>query len=80
MVISADKLTTVVPEDTPMDEVSSLKTTLARTMEEIRNKTSKLTVHDLRRLLFRCAAILITLNQVGDFQASLIVVLRLGIV
>ncbi|PPQ71810.1 hypothetical protein CVT24_006200, partial [Panaeolus cyanescens] len=73
------KLTSVVPEDTPMDEVLSLKSTLAHTMEEIRNKTSKHTVHDLRRLLFRCAAILITLNQCDYGLLHYLVYLPFGV-
>jgi hypothetical protein len=38
---------------------------MARTMEEIRRKNSTLTVQDLKRLLFRCAATLISLAKVS---------------
>jgi phosphatidylinositol 4-kinase len=45
-----------------------LKYKLSNTLEEIRRKNSKLTVHDLRRLLFRCAATVIAMENVGILQ------------
>jgi len=46
---------------------------MARTTEEIRSKDSTLTVQDLRRLLFRCAAILISQSKVrSQFRQGLI--------
>lgn len=39
---------------------------MADTMNDIRNKRSTLTIQDLKRLLFRCAAIIISLEKVGN--------------
>jgi hypothetical protein len=39
-------------------------------MEEIRGKSSSLTVQDLKRLLFRCAATLISLEKVSYHTGS----------
>ncbi|EDR14914.1 uncharacterized protein LACBIDRAFT_187897 [Laccaria bicolor S238N-H82] len=44
-------------------EIQALRSQMLQTMNEIRQKKSALTVHDLRRLLFRCAATLISLDQ-----------------
>ncbi|KAG2366053.1 hypothetical protein BDR07DRAFT_1328601 [Suillus spraguei] len=43
--------------------VQSFKDKMADTMNDIRNKRSSLTVQDLQHLLFRCAAILISLEK-----------------
>ncbi|KAG2132611.1 hypothetical protein BD769DRAFT_1666055 [Suillus cothurnatus] len=43
--------------------VQPFKDKLADTMSDIRNKRNSLTVQDLQRLLFRCAAILISLEK-----------------
>ena len=59
-----DKHTTLPPQIAPSTEISALKAKLSYTMEEIRVKNSNLTVHDLKRLLFRCAATLISLKKV----------------
>ncbi|KAF8163506.1 hypothetical protein B0H34DRAFT_795214 [Crassisporium funariophilum] len=63
----ADKLATLPPQTAPSAEINALKFKLSHTMEEIRKKNSSLTVHDLRRLLFRCAATLISLEK-GDYD------------
>ncbi|KAF8969865.1 hypothetical protein BDZ97DRAFT_1937223 [Flammula alnicola] len=60
---SVDKLATLPPETAPSTDIDALKSKLSHTLEEIRGKNSKLTVHDLRRLLFRCAASLISLEK-----------------
>jgi phosphatidylinositol 4-kinase len=39
---------------------------MADTMNAIRGKTSPLTIQDLKRLLFRCAATLISLEKVRN--------------
>jgi len=52
------------PENAPSAEINALKSKLSSTLDEIRGKNSKLTVHDLRRLLFRCAATLIAMEKV----------------
>lgn len=59
-----DKLATLPPQIAPSTEISAIKAKLSHTMEEIRVKNSNLTVHDLKRLLFRCAATLISLKKV----------------
>ncbi|KDQ11709.1 hypothetical protein BOTBODRAFT_147082 [Botryobasidium botryosum FD-172 SS1] len=41
-------------------EIHALKAKMTKAVEEIRNKTSTLTVQDLKRLLFRCASVLIS--------------------
>ena len=54
-------------------EIQALRSQMLQTMNEIRQKKSALTVHDLRRLLFRCAATLISLDHVSifSFQSNL---------
>jgi phosphatidylinositol 4-kinase len=47
----------------PPTEIDVLKSKLSQTLEGIREKSSKLTVHDLRRLLFRCAATIIAMEN-----------------
>lgn len=59
-----DKLEKLPPQSAPSAELHALKTKMARTTDEIRSKSSALTVQDLRRLLFRCAATLISLEKV----------------
>ncbi|QRV86070.1 phosphatidylinositol 3- and 4-kinase [Ceratobasidium sp. AG-Ba] len=49
------------PTKAPFVEIKALKAKLAISIAEIRDRTSKLTVQDLRRLLFRCAAVLMAL-------------------
>ncbi|CAE6400878.1 unnamed protein product, partial [Rhizoctonia solani] len=51
------------PTQAPFVEIKALKAKLAVSVAEIRNRTSKLTVQDLRRLLFRCAAVLMALPE-----------------
>ncbi|KAF8798204.1 hypothetical protein BYT27DRAFT_7178838 [Phlegmacium glaucopus] len=63
----SDKLATLPPQNAPSTEIKALKAKLSDTMEEIRAKNSNLTVHDLRRLLFRCAATLISLKK-NDYE------------
>jgi hypothetical protein len=58
-----DKLATLPPESAPPREIDALKDKLSHTLEGIREKSSKLTVHDLRRLLFRCAATIIAMEN-----------------
>ena len=66
----ADKLAILPPQTAPSTEINALKAKLSHTMEEIRAKNSNLTVHDLRRLLFRCAATLISLKKVRPAISS----------
>ncbi|KAF7295444.1 hypothetical protein MIND_01084200 [Mycena indigotica] len=63
----ADQLEKLPPQAAPSSEIQALKAKMARTFEEIRNKVSSATVQDLKRLLFRCAATLISLPQC-DFE------------
>ncbi|KIK92048.1 hypothetical protein PAXRUDRAFT_830328 [Paxillus rubicundulus Ve08.2h10] len=51
------------PQNAPSADIPVLKVKMADTMNAIRGKTSLLTVHDLKRLLFRCAATLISLEK-----------------
>ncbi|KAG8764613.1 phosphatidylinositol-4- kinase [Ceratobasidium sp. 428] len=51
------------PTKAPFVEIKALKAKLAVSVGEIRERTSKLTVQDLRRLLFRCAAVLMALPE-----------------
>ncbi|KAF9246393.1 hypothetical protein BU15DRAFT_85159 [Melanogaster broomeanus] len=50
-------------KDAPHADILALKEKMADTMNDIRGKTSTLTVQDLTRLLFRCAATLISLEN-----------------
>ncbi|CAK5277296.1 unnamed protein product [Mycena citricolor] len=58
----SDKLEKLPPQAAPTSEIDALKAKMTRTLEEIRMKVSGSTVQDLKRLLFRCAATLISLS------------------
>lgn len=62
----SDKLEKLPPQIAPHAEIQALKVKMARSLEEIRSKSSTLTVQDLKRLLFRCAATLISLEKVSE--------------
>lgn len=51
---------------TSPQEVKLLKTRMASAIQEIAEKHSTLTFQDLKRLLFRCAAAIISLDKVGS--------------
>ncbi|KAM6500354.1 hypothetical protein JOM56_003368 [Amanita muscaria] len=57
-----DKLEQQTPESSSVD-VQSLKMQLSRAFEGVREKSSTLTVHDLRRLLFRCASFILAMKK-----------------
>ncbi|KDR73543.1 hypothetical protein GALMADRAFT_227988 [Galerina marginata CBS 339.88] len=76
---SVDKLATVPPQAAPSTEINTLKSKLSDTLEEIRGKNSKLTVHDLRRLLFRCAAMLISMEKIDYDLLHYLVSLPFGV-
>ncbi|KAG6909642.1 hypothetical protein DXG01_016424 [Tephrocybe rancida] len=58
-----DKLDKLPPHSAPSTEIHALKKKMSRTTEDVLNKNSSLTVQDLKRLLFRCAAALLSLEQ-----------------
>ncbi|KAJ7709476.1 hypothetical protein B0H17DRAFT_1155491 [Mycena rosella] len=58
-----DQLEKLPPQAAPSAEIQALKGKMALTLEEIRSKVSSSTVQDLKRLLFRCAAMLISLSK-----------------
>jgi phosphatidylinositol 4-kinase A len=64
-VVDADRLEKLPPHLSPSKEIQALKSKMSETIEHIRGKNSNLTVQDLKRLLFRCAATLISLNHVS---------------
>ncbi|KAG7092795.1 hypothetical protein E1B28_009114 [Marasmius oreades] len=59
----SEQIELLPPEHAPSAEIGALKDKLSRSMKEIRGKSSSLTVQDMKRLLFRCAATLISLPQ-----------------
>lgn len=59
-----DILDKVPPQNATLTDILALKEKLEDTMNAILQKTSTLTVQDLKRLLFRCAATLIALDKV----------------
>ncbi|KAG6880260.1 hypothetical protein C0992_001828 [Termitomyces sp. T32_za158] len=61
--LAPDKLNKLPPHSVPWTDVQDLKRKMSRTTEDILNKSSTLTVQDLKRLLFRCAATLLSLEQ-----------------
>lgn len=67
-VLGSDKLEKLPPQTAPSAEIHALKDKMAHSLGEIQNKISSLTVQDLKRLLFRCAATLISLPKVCDFS------------
>ncbi|KAJ3734042.1 hypothetical protein DFJ43DRAFT_1065841 [Lentinula guzmanii] len=64
---ASDRLEQLPPQNAPSGELTALKKKLSNTLKEIRSKTSTLTVQDLKRLLFRCAATVISLNKI-DYE------------
>lgn len=60
-------------------EIQALRSQMLQTMNEIRQKKSNLTVHDLRRLLFRCAATLISLDHCDYEMVHYLVSLPFGV-
>ncbi|KAF9265698.1 hypothetical protein L218DRAFT_986377 [Marasmius fiardii PR-910] len=60
---ASDRIEQLPPEHAPSAEIGALKDKFARSMKEIRSKSSSLTVQDMKRLLFRCAATLISMPQ-----------------
>ncbi|KAG6376278.1 hypothetical protein JVT61DRAFT_2256 [Boletus reticuloceps] len=58
-----DVLDKVPPQNTTLTDILALKRKMEDTMNAILGKTSTLTVQDLKRLLFRCAATLIALDK-----------------
>jgi phosphatidylinositol 4-kinase A len=50
---------------TSPQEIRLLKARMAESICDIAEKHSKMTLHDLKRLLFRCAATIIALEKVG---------------
>ncbi|KAG6889834.1 hypothetical protein C0995_014311 [Termitomyces sp. Mi166 len=61
--LTPDKLDKLPPHSAPSTEIQDLKRKMSRTSEDVLNKSSSLTVQDLKRLLFRCAAALLSLEQ-----------------
>ncbi|KAJ6465246.1 hypothetical protein DFH09DRAFT_1487200 [Mycena vulgaris] len=59
------------PQAAPSAEIQALKGKMARTLDKIRSKGSSLTVQDLKRLLFRCAATLISLPKLLHYLVAL---------
>ncbi|KAJ7632956.1 hypothetical protein FB45DRAFT_913996 [Roridomyces roridus] len=58
-----DQLEKLPPQAAPSEEIQALKAKVARTLDEVKKKVSSSTVQDLKRLLFRCAATLISLPK-----------------
>ena len=71
--LGADKLEKLPPQAAPSGEIQALKVKLEKTMEEIQGKNSILTVQDLKRLLFRCAATLISLEMASMSHSSVFI-------
>lgn len=59
-VIAEGDIQRPAPLAAPQAEISLLKATLAQILQEIQMKTSKMSAHDLRRILLRCASVLLT--------------------
>ncbi|KAL4067760.1 hypothetical protein J3A83DRAFT_4359655 [Scleroderma citrinum] len=60
---SRDFLDKTPPQSAPSEIVEALKRKMAETTDAIRNKNNTLVVQDLKRLLFRCATTLISLEH-----------------
>ncbi|KAG8969691.1 phosphatidylinositol-4- kinase [Tulasnella sp. 419] len=54
-----NELQKLPPTHAPSMELRALRDKLAAAVKEIQDQTSTLSIHDLKRLLFRCAAVLI---------------------
>ncbi|TFK30200.1 atypical/PIKK/PI4K protein kinase [Coprinopsis marcescibilis] len=61
--VSSDQLANPPPQHTPVEMVDALRRDMKQATKDIRDKKSVLTVHDLRRLLYRCAAVLISQKE-----------------
>lgn len=66
-----DKLEKDAPRHAQFTEIQALKAKLATTAEEIHQKKSNLTVQDLKRLLFRSTATLISIDKVSHLSVNL---------
>jgi len=62
--LASDVLDKPPPQNAPSEVVEVLKSKMADTFDTIRNRNSNLMVQDLKRLLFRCATTLISLEDV----------------
>lgn len=60
---ASDVLDKLPPQNAPSEVVEMLKSKMADTFDTIRNRNSNLMVQDLKRLLFRCATTLISLED-----------------
>lgn len=58
-----DKLQKPPPARLPRSETESLRSLLAKALTQICDKTSKLSVQELKRLLFRCASALVSAKK-----------------
>lgn len=67
MEIAMEPLANLPPKDPPPSTMDVLRRDMYRATEEIKSKKSVLTVHDLRRLLYRCAAVLISQKEVRSW-------------
>ncbi|KAF8579311.1 atypical/PIKK/PI4K protein kinase [Ramaria rubella] len=65
----------IPPNQTPPFLRQGLKTKMSETILDIQNKTSILTIQDLKRLLFRCASMLISTPERDDTLLHYLVVL-----
>lgn len=57
----------VAPHDTSSSEISELRRKLGSAMADIRSKNSSMTIQELRRILYRCAAVLNSLDYVSFY-------------
>lgn len=62
--LASDVLDKPPPQNAPPEVIEVLKSKMADTFDAIRNRNSNLMVQDLKRLLFRCATTLISLEHV----------------
>jgi len=65
MVVGQNELEKPQAHTSPIAELAALKKRMAEALTELRAKESHLTLRDLKHLLFRCAATLISAPKAG---------------
>ena len=69
-IIGQNELEKPQAHTSPIAELAALKKRMAEALSELRAKESHLTVRDLKHLLFRCAATLISAPKVSTLLSS----------
>ncbi|KAF8320103.1 atypical/PIKK/PI4K protein kinase [Clavulina sp. PMI_390] len=73
--IALGEMEKTAPPIVPEAEITTLKIALSQSLKDIQAKTSKMSAHDMRRLLFRCTSVLLALPMVDHELLHFLIVL-----